>query len=543
MNHALSAQRAKLRARQRSFAALELNYVVPEPYAEEEAPFDPPPIDDIFGAEDDEDIGFILAPPIAEVEEEEGEMCPAPEPVIAIDRPLPAISIFAGWDRPDSETLMRELAADPRLKRAVFAIQRGGIDAAISQANADLFLLDTTLDSGAMLTALDRLRETAANACIVILGAVNDIGLLRELSFRGVSDYIVPPAKADDIAKTLCALFAETDSSRTIAVIGARGGLGASTIARNVAWSIAERQQQKTTLIDLDLSFGADANAEFSVVDVLGANDCEEALDRALSQTTPWLNVLSAPKATQSLEIEPFAFDTLIANVRRTAAFTILDLPHAWEPWVRKALREADEIVIVAAPDLASLRNADNMLKLLRSERDKQSAPIVVMSMSGLPKRPEIPLKDFADALKVMPALTFAFEPELFAAAEADGKMIYEVMPDAKAALQLDLLASTLTGHNPIATLAVGKTETKPEPLPVLELVTPAPQPQRRVRSKQKVARTGYIALQHPLPRKRGARGLVRTLAAVVTLTIAGVWFVGHQTASTSADWPSAFSA
>ena len=598
-----AAQKARARARQRTkFAApandnivrltpLELTAgdVVREDDADE-APFLPPPVDDIFGlgeCEEEETIFVTETPeaePVAEVESEAEAEDDAPfdppefddEPVFsappsaqvdpvaapapkreppkpapqqqrepARDRPLPAISVHMSWDRPEAEALMRELAADPRLARAEVALRRGGLDSAIHNS-ADLFVLDTNLEGAAMLAALDRLRAASPSACVVMLGAINDITLLRELASRGVSDYIVPPAKAADVARSLCALFANVAPAQVIAVIGARGGIGASTVARNVAWSIAERQGRKTTLVDLDLSFGSVAtsfhqDAHASVVDVINAEDTEASLTQALSAVTDKLRVLPAPAKTASLELEPMAFDALLANVRRTASHVVLDLPHAWEPWVRTALREADEVVVVAGPDLASLRNADNMLKLLRSERDKASAPTVVLSMTGLPKRPEIPMKDFSQALCVSPALTFAFEPELFAAAEADGRMIYEAMPDSKAALQFDALATMLTGYEADVQPAArtkkntdGAHASDPKPaLPVLDLVTPAPveepspAPPKR---QQRVARSGFIALQEPIvPRKTKSTGLVRMLAAMAALVALGVWFVEHQ--------------
>lgn len=556
-----SAQRAKNRARQRTKFAPALDLTAGDVVHEDieaEAPFSPPPADDIFGfgeCEDEETLEETLFgeeddapfdPPELEPEpvftapaqvQAKPEPTPKSQPIIEMsppkDRPLPAIKIFAAWDRPEAEALMRILSADPRLARAEMQIARGGIDAAAAEGGADLFLLDTTLDGAAMLAALDRLRETAPRACIVILGAVNDIALLRDLASRGVSDYIVPPAKADDVARSLCALFADVDTARTIAVIGARGGIGASTIARNLAWSIAERQQQNTTLVDLDLSFGAAATSfrqepGFSVLDAAEAEDCEDVLAKALTKPTPHLQLLAAPKTTANLEIESEAFERLLANVRRTASFVILDLPHAWEPWVRTALREADEVIVVAGPDLASLRNSDNMLKLLRSERDKQSAPNVVISMSGLPKRPEIPAKDFAEAIRVNPLMSLAFEPELFASAEMDGQMIYEAAPDSKAALQLDMLASMLTGHEPVSRPAPrvvkeGAPKAETPPVPVLELVTPIPAPRR----KQRPARTGFVALQEP--RKARSTGVVRTVAAIAALTAVGVWYVGQH--------------
>lgn len=568
-----AASKAKARARQRTkFAPLVLTAGDVVCDDSDEAPFAPPPADDIFGLgecedeetifvaeaskEDDapfdppefEDEPVFSAPTIVEPAPSPPPKVEPPPPAPRKDRPLPAISVYMAWDRPEAETLMRELAADPRLARADTHIARGGLDGAAERARADptdLFILDTNLDGAPMLTALDRLRAAAPSACIVMLGAVNDIALLRDLAARGVSDYIVPPAKADAVARSLCALFADVAPAQVIAVIGARGGVGASTVARNVAWSISERQQRKTTLVDLDLSFGSAApgfgcEAALSVVDVVRAEDSEDELSRALVQQTPHLQVLAAPAKTESLELSLIEFDTLLANVRRTSSHVVLDLPHAWEPWVRAALCEADEVVIVAGPDLASLRNADNMLKLLRSERDQASAPTIVLSMTGLPKRPEIPLKDYAQALCVQPAMLLGFEPELFAAAEADGKMIYEAMPDAKAALQLDTLAAMLTGYEPVARptprLAKGAPEAKPAAEPVLELVNLAPaEPSRRKREsrrKQRAARTGYVALQAPLPEKKRSTGVVRTLMAMAALTALGVWFVEQNRAS-----------
>ena len=271
---------------------------------------------------------------------------------------------------------------------------------------------------------------------------------------------------------------------------------------------------------------------------MIQAEDAEASLTQALSPATERLRLLAAPTKTASLELELMEFDALLANARRTASHVVLDLPHAWEPWVRAALREADEVVVVAGPDLASLRNTDNMLKLLRSERDKASAPTIVLSMTGLPKRPEIPLKDFSQALCVSPAMTFAFEPELFAAAEADAKTIYEAMPDSKAALQLDALATILTGHEAVVHPAprartLAQAPAAARELPVLDLVTPAPLPPAtpaRAKRQQRVARSGFIALQEPIvPRKTKSTGLVRMLAAMAALVALGVWFVEHQ--------------
>ena len=197
------------------------------------------------------------------------------------------------------------------------------------------------------------------------------------------------------------------------------------------------------------------------------------------------------------------------------------------------------------------------------SERDKPGAPMVVLSMMGVPKRPEIPLKEFAEALCVKPAMSFAFEPELFAKAEAAGQMIYEAMPDAKAALQLDALASLLTGREAIgqpsrrlraATQAseppaeiapVIKTEPEAAPaeLPVLDLVIEAPPQPPRKQPPRRAARTGFLALQSPPPKpQRRPTGFLRVAVAMLALVLAGAWYVQQQQ-ETASEAPAAFSA
>ena len=93
----------------------------------------------------------------------------------------------------------------------------------------------------------------------------------------------------------------------------------------------------------------------------------------------------------------------MTTRIRSTAPFVVLDLPHLWSGWMRKTLISADEVVIVATPDLASLRNAKNMIDLIKSSRPNDAPPRLVLNQVGVPGRPEIPAKDFGAALGVLP--------------------------------------------------------------------------------------------------------------------------------------------
>ena len=379
------------------------------------------------------------------------------------EQPVPAIKIYAAWERDNVNEMFERLVADPRMARADFEIERGGIERAIERfrdsTSPDLLVLDTTLNGGEMLACLDRLAHVLEQgAKLIVIGAVNDIGLLRDLAARGISDYMVAPMRRDDLVRAICALYTGEHNSRVIAVIGASGGVGASTLAHNIAWSIAERQECGATLIDLDLSFGT-TNFSFkddaakTVADVLGDENADDAMiEHAAVKPTKRLRVLPAPANLEpGVQLDAPALEQLLVRARRLSPFVVLDLPHVWAGWVKQALASADDVVVVSAPDLASLRNTKNMLEQFRHLRPRAHAPSVVLSMTGMPKRPEILAKDFAQSLDVTPVASFTFEPALFGMAAISGKMIGDAAPDSKAALTIDELATSLTGRPPVS--------------------------------------------------------------------------------------------
>jgi pilus assembly protein CpaE len=382
------------------------------------------------------------------------------------EQPVPRITIHAVCDRHEIADVIAGISADRRMARAEITVEPGGIDAAVarfaSQASPNLLIIDTLQQGAAMLHSLDRLAAVIEEGTkVVIIGAVNDIALFRELMARGVSEYIVPPIQPIDMIRTVCGLYVNPDkpfAGRVVAVIGARGGIGASTIAHNIAWSIAERQESSATLLDLDLSFGTAAldfnqDPPQSIADALMAPDRVDDvfLERVTTKQTQRLQMLTAPATLErEFELDPQSYEMVIERVRRTSPYVVLDLPHIWTSWVKHTLLAADDAIIVAGPDLASLRNTKNIIDLLKAMRPYDSPPTVVLSMVGVPKRPEIPFKDFAEALGCEPVASIPFDPQLFGMAANNGQMISEVAAQSKTALALDALAASLTGRKPV---------------------------------------------------------------------------------------------
>jgi pilus assembly protein CpaE len=153
----------------------------------------------------------------------------------------------------------------------------------------------------------------------------------------------------------------------------------------------------------------------------------EVLLDRLLAKCEDHLSLLAAPAALdKAYDFSESAFDQVLEIVQANVPTVVLDVPHLWTSWVRKTLIAADEVVIVAAPDLANLRNAKAIVDLLRQARPNDTPPKLVLNQVGVPKRPEIKPDDFAAALQLTPIACVPFDPLLFGTAANNGQMIAE---------------------------------------------------------------------------------------------------------------------
>jgi len=376
---------------------------------------------------------------------------------------LPAISIQVFYERDETRILMEVCARDRRMGRATIEAHAGGIAGAIDfmrqNPTPNLLLIESTARSAQLIGQIDALAEHCDETVkVMVIGAINDISLYRLLVARGVSEYLVPPFQPLQIMRSISSLFTDPDApfvGKQISVVGAKGGVGASTIAHNLAWALAENAKVNTTLVDLDLSFGTtalDFNQEptQTIADALlqpeRADDA--VIERLLTKASDRLSLFSAPASIgQIMDIPDESYLSVIEVVRRNVPYLVLDLPHVWSRWVQRTLVASDEVIVVCQPDLASLRNGKNYIDQLKAARPNDNPPRLIINMSGVPKRPEIPVKDFGAAIGSEPEVILPFEPELFGTAANNGQMISETDPTARSSQAIDHLASLLTGR------------------------------------------------------------------------------------------------
>ncbi|MAN46712.1 MAG: AAA family ATPase [Alphaproteobacteria bacterium] len=379
------------------------------------------------------------------------------------DSMLPAISIKLFYERDETRQLLETCANDRRMGRATVESIPGGIPAAIAYMSENptpnLLLIESSDSAGQVLREIDQLAEHCDETVkVMVIGSVNDIMLYRQLIARGVSEYLVPPFEPLQIIRSIGELFHNPDApfvGKQISVVGAKGGVGASTIAHNLAWALAENVKVSTTLVDLDLSFGTtalDFNQETpqTIADALLAPERADdaVVERLLAKPTERLSLFTAPATiNQIMDIPDESYSMVIDVVRRNVPYVVLDLPHVWSAWMLETLVASDEVIVVCQPDLASLRNGKNFIDQLKAKRPNDNPPRLVLNMSGVPKRPEIPVKDFAAAIGVEPEIILPFEPELFGTAANNGQMISETDAASKSSQAIDHLACTMSGR------------------------------------------------------------------------------------------------
>src|SRR5436190_436428 len=395
---------------------------------------------------------------------------PEPAPAEALPRdehiaPAPRVSVQAFCETVETAAAIQSAGEDRRLGKAHVKIQMGGITAAIEayrgSPTPNVIMLEADGGRGdSILAGLDALAEFCdAGTRVVVVGRTNDVTLYRELVRRGVSDYMIAPVGTIDVVRSICGLFSAPDAKpvgRIVAVVGAKGGVGASTVAHNVAWAVARDLSLDSVITDLDLAFGT-AGLDYNqdppqgIADAVFSPDRIDTafVDRLLSKCTDHLSLLAAPATLERVyDFSNDAFDSIIDALRTTMPCIMLDVPHQWAGWTKRTLIAADDILVVAGPDLANLRNAKNLLDLLKSARPNDHRPYYCLNQVGVPKRPEITPGDFAKALDDQPIAIIPFEPQVFGTAANNGQMIAEFSKNHRVAETFRQLAQVLTGRS-----------------------------------------------------------------------------------------------
>ena len=333
-------------------------------------------------------------------------------------------------------------------------VNKGGLRNAVQtlsvSASPNILFVDLS-ESGDPLNDINALAEVCEPGTIVIAaGQVNDVRLYRDLIASGIQDYLLKPLNPDALresfAQAQAALaapkVAETSADRphcAIAVIGTRGGVGASTMATSLSWLMSERHVRTTALLDLDVHFGTGALA-LDLEPGRGPTDAIENpsridglfIERAMVRASERLAVLSAEAPINSPVLtDGAAFYQLQEEIRTAFECTIVDLPRSMLVLHPHLIADVQVAVLVTELTLAAARDAIRILSWFKSNAP-QTQVIVVANRVQPSAQLEISRKDFEGSIERKIDFLVPFDNKLAAQAAKLGKPFAEAGKNSK---------------------------------------------------------------------------------------------------------------
>jgi pilus assembly protein CpaE len=345
-------------------------------------------------------------------------------------------------------------------------IGEGGIAAAAKAigigAPPSLLLIDIS-DNEDPLSALDGLAEHCPpETRVLAIGSTNDVMLYRRLLAMGIVDYFPKPVTAEALHEAM--LHASRPAERTapaagpmqtrlVALIGARGGVGTTTMASALGWCLAEEHGQRVALLDLDLQFGSLALA----LDLEPGRGLREALEHperidsllitgAMSGTSEKLRVLAAEEPLDDHPmLDPSAVDPLLGALNDGFDIVIADLPRALDGMARRLLARAETIAIVSDLSLAAMRDAHRLADLMEVLQPGVK-PQIIVNRAGAIAKGEVGRADFEKGVGRKIAAIVPWDPKAAMAMAHHGKALPAAAKGSKAASELRKLAAGLSG-------------------------------------------------------------------------------------------------
>lgn len=345
-------------------------------------------------------------------------------------------------------------------------VNKGGLRNAVQtlsvSASPSILFVDLS-ESGDPLSDINSLAEVCEPGTVVIAaGQVNDVRLYRDLVASGIQDYLLKPFSPDQIRDAFANAQltisgprmneAATEKPNVMAaVIGTRGGVGASTIASSLAWLMGDKGGRSTALLDLDLHFGTGALG-LDLEPGRGLTDAIENpsridglfIERAMVRANDKLCVLSAEAPiSQALLNDGSAFFQLQEEIRHAFEGTVIDLPRPMLVQFPHLLNDVQAVVLVVEFTLAATRDAIRILSWLKANAPQSK--VIVVANKALPSGQEVSRKDFEHSIERKVDIVLPFDPKTAMQAAKLGQPLAKATKAAKLSQPLgQLLAMTL---------------------------------------------------------------------------------------------------
>ncbi len=375
---------------------------------------------------------------------------------------LPESTIDFFVIKEETKQLCDSLETDWRFARVQINVMTGTIENAIQhyqdQRSSDIVIIETERIDENFTNQL----ESLASACIagtgaIFIGPTNDVKLYRQLIDMGVTDYLVNPVEKDDLVTTISKGLSQkigTSDSQMISVMGAKGGVGTSTVAQILAWNLTQSIGQKSVLMDCAGGWGI-APLTYQIEPVITLREAgevalknkKEAMDDLLHHVDENLSYLAVGGDPMlSTTINGDGFENIADRLMEKNPNLIVDLSHAPLPVRSRALARSHTIIVVTTPLLPSLRNTRLLIEQVNEMRDGKAPIHLVVNHSGVAAGIEVSKKDIQETIGHAPAAIIPHEPKLFTLSEIEEKPIYRSQKAAHVVNSLSSLVHEIFG-------------------------------------------------------------------------------------------------
>ncbi|AKH42449.1 pilus assembly protein CpaE [Altererythrobacter atlanticus] len=344
---------------------------------------------------------------------------------------------------------------------------KGGLRNAVQSlsisASPAILLVDLS-ESGDPLNDINALAEVCEPGTVVIaIGQVNDVRLYRDLLASGIHDYLLKPLSAGQLRDALTQAQAVFTAPRAgegeaakphvaTAVVGTRGGVGASTIATSLAWLFATEHNSPTALLDLDIHFGTGA-LSLDLEPGRGLTDAIENpsridglfIERAMIRANENLAILSAEAPINSpLMTDGAAFMQLQEEFRQAFEMSVIDMPRNMLINFPGLLAEIGVVALVTEMTLASARDTIRILSWLK-QNAPGAQPLIIASKVQAGTA-EISKADFEASIERKINYSIPFDQKAAANAAKLGKTFADANQGSKPGAVLREIASAIAG-------------------------------------------------------------------------------------------------
>ena len=359
-------------------------------------------------------------------------------------------------------------AAAAELGWAADKVHGGGLDHAVqtlSVTTGPQVLLVDLSDCADPLNDINALADVCEPGTVVIAaGIANDVRLYRDLLSSGIHDYLLKPVETDHLRETLraahtaalgskSAVGAADKPRKAVTVIGARGGVGASSIAASLAWMFAERAGRSTALLDLDIQFGTGALA-FDLEPGRGLTDALENpsridglfIERAMVRASDRLAVLSAEASiSHPLHIDSSALDHLQDEMKNAFECVVVDLPRSLAVQTPHLVSEAEVVLVITDQTLAGTRDTIRLLGWLKAEASGAKIYIVSNRVSTSPA-PEVSRRDFEASIERKIDVVVPLDSRMAISAATQGKCLAAAAKGTRTGPAFDQIMALVAG-------------------------------------------------------------------------------------------------